>query len=85
MVERTTNTFGFVLMKIEATLKENLEGIARRLAYEYFGAEPDSHPPLESVQRSPMKGRSSIWALTLTAWESQRSHEGILRAYDRLY
>jgi hypothetical protein len=36
----------YVLMKIEATLKENLEGVARRMTYEYFEAEPDSHPPL---------------------------------------
>jgi hypothetical protein len=36
----------YVLMKIEATLKENLEGVARRITYEYFEAEPDSHPSL---------------------------------------
>jgi hypothetical protein len=36
----------YVLMKIEATLKENLEGIAQRMTYEYFEAKPDSHPPL---------------------------------------
>jgi hypothetical protein len=62
-----------VLMKIEATLKENLEARREDWRMSILKRNPIVIRPWGSVPRSPMKKGGSIWALTFIAREGRRS------------